>query len=56
MIAKSKDYFLVYDKVIYESLKKRIRTEVSNPGPGALSSLRIPTSIDYDYNKKTKQD
>jgi hypothetical protein len=30
----------------------------SNPGPGALSSLRIPTSRNYDCdtNKKTKQD
>ena len=24
----------------------------SNPGPGALSSLRIPTSIDYKNNKE----
>ncbi len=30
---------------------------ISTLCPGALSSLRIPTtSIDYDYNKKTKQD
>jgi integrase/recombinase XerD len=26
----------------------------SNPGPGALSSLRIPTSIDYDRNNHNK--
>ena len=24
----------------------------SNPGPGALSSVRIPTSIDYKNNKE----
>ena len=28
----------------------------SNPGPGALSSVRIPTpSIDYYYNKNNKE-
>jgi hypothetical protein len=26
----------------------------SNPGPGALSSFRIPTSIDYDYGNYNK--
>ena len=28
----------------------------SNPGPGALSSVRIPTSIDYYNNKNNKED
>ena len=34
--------------------KKRIRTEDTNPGPGALSSVRIPTTtsiIDHKNNK-----
>ena len=30
--------------------KKRIRTEDTNPGPGAVSSLRIPTSMDFKNN------
>ena len=34
-------------------INKRIRTEVSNPGPGALSSVRIHTSIiDHKNNNE----
>jgi hypothetical protein len=34
--------------------KKRIRTEDTNPGPGALSFVRIPTTsiIDHKNNKE----